>query len=181
MTTKWDSPRLRKLLIAAALLVLGGVTIGLLGEASHRWRNTFLQSSAEVSSQENNSALVDDVLERQAYLAQVPSAQSRHGGNRTPDLANMTHDSRYARYDNIIVEVKPDGTLWVLGERMGADAFRSLLGDQLHDQLRTLVTIRPDQDCAYRYVGQVISLCDEMGIPHQMVAVPPVQATHMPG
>lgn len=94
----------------------------------------------------------------------------------TPDFSNLSQDPRFARYDNIVVEVKSDGTLRVLGEPMEMDKLRDLLGDQVHDQLKTFVTIRPDENCKFRHVGRVISVCDEVGVPHRMVPTTAVQA-----
>ncbi len=77
-------------------------------------------------------------------------------------------DSQMARYDNIVVEVKQDGTLRVLGEQMAVGSFKLLLDDQLREQLQTVVTIRADDNCLFRHVGPVISVCDEVGVPHLM-------------
>ena len=82
-------------------------------------------------------------------------------------MARLSRGSRFARYDNIVVEVKPDGTLRVLGDQMGMDAFKSLLSEQLREQLQTVVTIRPDGNCLFRHVGPVMAVCEEVGIPHQ--------------
>ena len=86
----------------------------------------------------------------------------------TDQLAGLSRGTRFARYDNIVVEVKQDGTLRVLGERMGMEAFKLLLSEQMRDQLRTVVTIRPDGNCLFRHVGPVMTICEEVGISHQM-------------
>lgn len=75
--------------------------------------------------------------------------------------------ARNARYDNIMVDVKRDGTLHVLGEKMALDRFKSLLGRQIREQSQTVVTIRPDDNCPFRYVGSVISVCNEAGVSYQ--------------
>ena len=87
-----------------------------------------------------------------------------------------TRQQRFATYDKIVVEVKKDGTLRVLGEQMKMDAFRSLLGYQRDEHLPTVVTIRPDEDCVYSHIGRVILVCDDFGIPHQMVTTSSVEA-----
>jgi len=74
------------------------------------------------------------------------------------------------RCDNIVVEVNQDGSLRVLGEPMPIQAFRELLSAQMREQLRTLVTIRPDGQCPFRHVGTVISVCQDVGVPHQTQA-----------
>ena len=82
-------------------------------------------------------------------------------------LAGPSRGTRFARYDDIVVEVKQDGTLRVLGEQMEMDALKSLLSDQLREQLQTVVTIRPDGNCLFRHVGPVIAVCEDVGVPHQ--------------
>ncbi len=85
-----------------------------------------------------------------------------------PATGSATAESMAARFDDIVVEVNRDGSLRVLGEPMQVDGFKSLLSDQLREQLRTMVTIRPDTECLFRHVGRVISACDEAGVPHRM-------------
>jgi biopolymer transport protein ExbD len=79
---------------------------------------------------------------------------------------------QFANYDRIVVEVHRDGSLSVLGKIMPMDAFRSLLGDQQQDGVQTVVAIQAEHDCLYRHIGRVIRLCEDMGIPHLMVAEP---------
>ena len=79
-------------------------------------------------------------------------------------------DSEWDRYDNIVVEVEKDGTLRVLGEQMAMDAFKTLLGEQLREQLQTVVTIYPDDNCPFRHVGPVISVCEQAGVRHQTLS-----------
>jgi hypothetical protein len=71
-----------------------------------------------------------------------------------------------AHYDKLVVEVKRDGTLRVLGEQIEVDAFRDMLDHQLDELTPTMVTIQPDDDCIFRHVGPVISVCEEVGIRH---------------
>ena len=87
-----------------------------------------------------------------------------------PYSAQVEH--QFANYDRIVVEVHRDGSLCVLGKIMPMDAFRSLLGDQQQDGIKTVVAIQAENDCLYQYVGRVIRLCEDLGIPHLMVAEP---------
>ena len=88
------------------------------------------------------------------------------------DALQQPPEAEVAHYDRILVEVKPDGQLQVLGEQMEMDAFRTLLDDQLREHLPTVVTIVPDDDCLFRHVGPVITVCEQAGVPHS-VALPP--------
>ncbi len=152
------------LVAASAALLIGGVIVGAVGPAwlgwhPDRYATRFVTDSGPTTRPPTRGDI-------QMHVKRLPPPDF------PPDLADVTPDPRYARYDNIVVEVKPDGTLWVLGEQMGIDGFRSLLGDQIHDRLQTYVTIRPDDNCTYRYIGRIISMCQEVGVPHQMVVTP---------
>jgi hypothetical protein len=81
-------------------------------------------------------------------------------------------EHQFANYDRIVVEVHRDGSLSVLGKIMPMDSFRSLLGDQQQDGIQTVVAIQAENDCLYHYIGRVIRLCEDLGVPHLMVAEP---------
>ena len=86
------------------------------------------------------------------------------------DAEQVEH--QYANYDHIVVEVHRDGSLCVLGKITPIDALGSLLGDQQQDGVKTVVAIQAESDCVYQYVGRVIRLCQDLGVPHLMVAEP---------
>ena len=156
------------IVVLTSLAVLGIVFVAAVGPAWWGW-NPDMSTPAAVSDTGPITRLPTPA-DMQMRTKRLPTP------NFAPDLSNLAQDPRFARFDNIVVEVKPDGTLWVLGEPMGMEAFRSLLGDQIQDALRTYVTIRPDENCTYRHIGRIISACQEVGIPHQMVATPAAQA-----
>ncbi len=52
-----------------------------------------------------------------------------------------------------------------------ARRFFSLLRE-LRGQLGMVVTIRPDDNCPFRHVGPIISICEEAGVPHQTLPGP---------
>lgn len=80
---------------------------------------------------------------------------------------------QYAEYDRLVVEVHSDGSLCVWGKDMPLDTLRSLIGSQQQEGMPTLVAIRPDGDCVYRHIDHLIQLCQDLGVPHLMVAAAP--------
>ncbi len=114
----------------------------------------------------------DPMLDPGAY-PRHPIALSAEASPALPTLpgdlmASAATDANRGRCDDIVVEIKQDGSLRVLGEPMKVDAFRSLLGNQLREQLQTMVTICPDDNSLFRHLDPVISVCDEVGVPHRM-------------
>jgi hypothetical protein len=87
-----------------------------------------------------------------------------------PEMSSVT--TPLASWDRVLVEVRHDGSLQVLGEQMEREAFRLLVSQQLREQLNLVVTICPDDNCPFRHVGRVISICEEAGVPHQTLPGP---------
>lgn len=160
MSKQPNSARWIKLLLSCIIAIGGGSAILLnspLGRrfiASHRLGD----SSSDTS---RRSAATNHPMSTSQSMGEF---DAQTGSSSTPS----PHDHDWGRYDNIVVEVRPDGSLRVLGEPMGVEAFKTLLDAQLHEQLRTMVTIRPDNECLFRHVGSVIKACQEVGVPHQM-------------
>lgn len=91
----------------------------------------------------------------------------------SPDASDAEQvEHLLADYDRIVVEVHRDGSLLVLGKAMPMDTFRSLLGGQQHEGIKTVVAIRAEDGCVFQHIGRVIRLCEDLGIPHLMMAEP---------
>jgi hypothetical protein len=98
-----------------------------------------------------------------------------------PDFSDLTMQSvemvapdaptgrLFDQFDKIVVDVERDGSILVFGESMEVSKFRAMLLDQLTDHAKTIVTIRPVEDCLFRHIEQVIQVCNECEIHHQTV------------
>jgi hypothetical protein len=85
---------------------------------------------------------------------------------------NVPSGQLFDDFDKIIVDVERDGSILVFGESMAVAKFRAMLRDQLTDHAKTMVTIRPDENCLFRHIEQVIQVCDECDIHHQTITNP---------
>jgi biopolymer transport protein ExbD len=82
---------------------------------------------------------------------------------------NIPTGQLFDQFDKIIVDVEHDGRILVFGESMEVSKFRAMLLDQLTDHAKTIVAIRPDENCLFRHIEQVIQVCDECDIHHQTI------------
>lgn len=172
MATQSQIARWVTVILSCVVVTIGG------------WMVLKVAPTTEASSAANDAQMQFGGLSSQrGAKAPMPIAMTADQLPRLPfdPMSPQPVDSHFARYDNIVVEVKPDGTLRVLGERMEMAAFKSLLVEQLREQLQTIVTIRPDGNCLFRHVGPVITVCEQAGVPHQTQSLPvPEQVSSPP-
>ena len=146
----------------------------------------------------NGSFLIswlDDSIHEMSFLGSRTRAETTF--TPAPDSSDLTMQSvemmapdaptgrLFDQFDKIVVDVERDGGILVFGESMEVSKFRAMLLDQLTDHAKTIVTIRPDDDCLFRHIEQVIQVCNECEIHHQTVpnsetAVPTATLSHSP-
>ncbi len=85
-------------------------------------------------------------------------------------LPAKSSSDAFSQFDKIIVDIEDDGSIRVFGESMDVAKLCAMLSDQLTDHAKTMVTIRPDENCVFRHIEQVIQVCDDCKIHHQTVA-----------
>lgn len=151
--------RLSVATIVIAGLLLGGILAGaffnpwLAGNSPDGRGVNALAASAQASAPRNDGGIPTSTT-KQMLAPNVPSARL------------------FDEFDKIIVDVERDGSILVFGETMAVSKFRAMLRDQLTDHAKTMVTIRPDENCLFRHIEQVIQVCDECDIHHQTITHP---------
>ena len=151
------------LLLGSFTLVVGGVFIGTVAPAWLGWNSATI--SRHVASSRPTSPLPPS--------RPAPPPPRSQLGAVTIEMSDLPPiEGGPASYDDIVVEVRRDGSVLVFGERIELSAFRLLLGTQLEDHVDTMVTIRPDDDCPYRHIQPVIAACETLGVRHHMVSSP---------
>jgi len=138
----------------AVVLVLGGVLAGATVPAWLGWHGADARAAREAPPPHN--------------LPATPSQENLQVAAVEMAAPDAPIDATYANYDEIIVDVLSDGSISVLGDPMGLAAFKSVLRDQRLESWKTVVMIRPAENCPYRHIGPVISACDDCGVPHQI-------------
>jgi biopolymer transport protein ExbD len=109
-------------------------------------------------------------------LVPVPAVsrlKSASASALAPDApAAAQFDQQYADYERIHVDVHRDGSLTVLGREMAVEELSAWLHDQRDAEINTCVSVRPESDCQFRHVGQVLRTCEDLGIPTHMLVEP---------
>ena len=151
----------RMVRLCMATIVVGGLVLG--GILTGVFVNSWLAGNTSPQSLASAMGLADGVF--------TPDADGGDVTATTMEMMapNVPTGQLFDEFDKIIVDVERDGSILVFGESMEVTKFRAMLRDQLTDHAKTMVTIRPDENCLFRHIEQVIQVCDECEIHHQTV------------
>ncbi len=86
-----------------------------------------------------------------------------------PDANGQEPDELARRVEQLFVDVASDGALMIFGEPTPFSRLRLMLDEQIHENVKTHVVIRPTPDCPFRFIRPVLAVCDELGISHDLM------------